>query len=305
VATSSEALERWLEESRAFAEAALERSAAAGDLGPPHLAEAARYALFGAGKRLRPAVVRLTCAECGGRDSEAAAPAAAVELVHTYSLVHDDLPAMDDDVQRRGRPTTHVAFGEDLGILVGDALQARAFEVLARHGGKRAIHMVAVLAEAAGAAGMVGGQALDLRTAAGAPPAEVERIHALKTAALFAAAAELGALAAGAGGARAAAARAWGRSLGLLFQAVDDVLDATVESAELGKTAGQDARNERPCLVASLGIDGARRAVGERLAAARAAGADAGFAPGGRAAELLAYVAGRAGRAGKAGRAAR
>jgi geranylgeranyl pyrophosphate synthase len=229
---------------------------------PARLAEAMRYTLLGPGKRLRPILVKQACEALGGHESAARAPAAAIECLHTYSLVHDDLPAMDDDDLRRGRPTCHVVYGEAIGILVGDALQTLAFELLGQ-AGQRAGEMVLELARAAGAAGMVGGQALDLYPSDRAPGVPgVRHMHQLKTGRLFEAALVLGALAADperrAPAGQVELARAYGRVLGSLFQAIDDVLDVTGSAADLGKTPGKDQRRGRDNLVELLGLEGAR-----------------------------------------------
>jgi geranylgeranyl pyrophosphate synthase len=276
---SAAQFDTWLAESRAWAERALRGCLDVAELGPPRLAEALRYAVLGDGKRVRPTLVRLACGAHGGSDAAAAPAAVAVELVHAYSLVHDDLPCMDDDDLRRGRPTVHVEYDEATAVLVGDGLQALAFNHLAQHGGPRAAEAVALLAFAAGPAGMVGGQALDLASE-GQPidAAGARAIHLGKTAALLGASAELGALAANAGRATRAACRNFGVELGLLFQAVDDVLDATSDAATLGKTPGKDLAEGKGTVVAALGLDGARRAAQElaesALAAGRAAGLD-------------------------------
>jgi farnesyl diphosphate synthase len=258
------AVEPWLEETRIWADRELERALRELSGAPPRLAEAMRYALVGGGKRLRPALVRLLSLHHGGDDEAAALPAAAVECVHAYSLVHDDLPCMDDDDLRRGRPTCHRVYGEALAILAGDALLTLSFGLLAQSG-DRAADLARVLASGAGHAGMVGGQVLDLAAEAGAAErGQVEEIHARKTAALFGAAAEMGAIVARAGEARRAAARAYGLALGRCFQATDDILDVTGDARTLGKTPGKDARERRPTLVAALGIEAAR-AEAERL----------------------------------------
>jgi farnesyl diphosphate synthase len=270
---------RWLEEGRLWIEGLLADVLADGAGVPARLQEALRYALLGGGKRLRPALVRLTCLELGGSEAAAARPAVALELVHTYSLVHDDLPAMDDDALRRGRPTVHVAFDEPTAILVGDALLTLAFEVLSADArGRELSH---VLARAAGARGMVGGQVLDLSLslAAGAGAEELAGMHRRKTAALFAAACELGAIAAGREGERAPCA-AFGEAVGLLFQAVDDLLDATGDAATLGKTPGKDALQARPSLVRALGVSGARAHAAALCATARARAQALGLGPG-------------------------
>jgi geranylgeranyl pyrophosphate synthase len=275
---------RWLDETRRWTELHLEREldALAADV-PADLLAALRYSLLGGGKRIRPALVRLACAQHGGGDAAALPAALAIECVHTYSLVHDDLPCMDDDDLRRGRPTCHRVYGEALAVLAGDALLTWAFELLAR-APHAAREQARVLARAAGAAGMVGGQVLDLGTAGRTPsPREVEAIHRGKTAALFGAATELGALAAGAEDAACVRARAFGVALGRCFQAIDDVLDVTAEAGVLGKTPGKDARQARPTLVAALGLAGARaeaeRLAGEARSAARALGPEAGELP--------------------------
>jgi geranylgeranyl pyrophosphate synthase len=218
----------WLERSRAVVDAALDaRLRVPGD-DPGRLAEAMRYAALGAGKRLRPALVLAACEACGGDAPAALAPACAIELLHAYTLVHDDLPAMDDDDERRGRPTVHVAFGEAIAILAGDGLLTLAFGALAELG-PRAGDAVAVLARRAGAAELLAGQARDLALAAAGSVgaavtglAEIEAIHAAKTGALFAAACELGAIAAGADPATRDALGRYGMAIGIAFQHADD-----------------------------------------------------------------------------------
>ncbi len=266
-APSAIELDGWLADTRSWIERELERALAGlVDRAPARLVEAMRYCVLGGGKRLRPALVRLGCELAGGEDRRALAPAAAVELVHAYSLVHDDLPCMDDDDLRRGRPTCHKVYGEALAVLVGDGLQALAFGWLAREGGDRAAAMAEVLARAAGPIGMVGGQVLDLEaTRELASPGTVRAIHASKTAALIAGALEMGGVAAGAGREERAVLERFGGLLGLCFQAVDDVLDVTGDAAELGKTPGKDQAHDKATLVAALGLAAARREA-ERLA---------------------------------------
>lgn len=262
------ALETWFEQTRAWAEGLLERHLAPDAAPDDRLAEAMRYSVLGGGKRLRPALVRLTCEWMGGADSSCELPAVAVELIHAYSLIHDDLPCMDDDDLRRGRPSNHKVFGEALAVLAGDALQTRAFELLAQGPPTRALAWIETLARAAGAVGMVGGQVCDMTLEGTDPdPASVRDMHARKTAALIAAAAELGAVSADASAVQRATIREWGLHLGLLFQATDDLLDVTGDAASLGKTPGKDAAHGKPTLVAALGLEGAR-AEAERLAAA-------------------------------------
>jgi farnesyl diphosphate synthase len=243
--------------------------------GPASTVRAAmRHAVLGGGKRLRPLLTLAVCRASGGRVEEALLPAAAVELVHAYSLVHDDLPAMDDDALRRGRPTVHVAYGEAAAILAGDALLTLAFEVLgsAPEGeavaGRRACAVVAV-ARAAGVGGMVGGQQEDL-DAEHAPvdALRLEWIHAHKTGALLGAAAEVGGIHAGLSGSRLAALRRYGVALGLAFQITDDVLDATATREALGKTPGKDARSGKATYPALFGLTRSRRLAEERMEAA-------------------------------------
>jgi len=244
---------------RPEAETALERALELAQGAPAGLLEALRHPLVAGGKRLRPGLVALAARSCGGDSGAAWAPMAAVELIHTYSLVHDDLPCMDDDDLRRGRPTTHVLFGEATAVLVGDALQSLAFEVLAAGGGEQAAAMVAALARAAGPVGMVGGQILDLAGEGQEPEeAAVLAIHRAKTAALIAASVELGALVAGAPAERVELLRAFGWDLGLLFQVADDLLDCTASEDELGKTPGKDAAAGKCTVVAALGLAGAQ-----------------------------------------------
>ena len=272
-----------LEDTRAWIERLLQRELA-GLEAPPRLVEAMRYALLGTGKRLRPALLRLVCAHFGGRDEAAELPAVAVEFVHTYSLVHDDLPCMDDDDLRRGRPTCHKVFGEALAVLAGDALLTDAFALLARI--PRGAEHVAALARAAGAEGMVGGQVLDLDPGS----ALAEEIHRRKTAALLGAAAEMGALCAAQADEAAARARQFGIALGRAFQATDDILDVTGTSASLGKTPGKDQRAAKPTLVAALGLEGARSRARELAGAARTAAQGLGARPGDLLVELVDLV---------------
>ncbi|MDP6408240.1 MAG: polyprenyl synthetase family protein [Planctomycetota bacterium] len=283
-------LDAWLADSRAWIEGRLEEQLADAHEWPPTLAAAVRHALFGGGKRLRPALVRLMCREHGGDDGQAAASAGAVEMIHTYSLVHDDLPCMDDDDLRRGRPTVHRQFDEATAVLAGDALLTRAFGVLAQAGADGA-RQAASLARAAGPAGLVGGQVLDLALAGSEARAEAVRaVHEGKTAALIAVSAELGAMAAGAENERCAAVRAFGVTLGLCFQAIDDVLDVTGDAATLGKTPGTDARHDRGTLVAALGLEGARGEAARLGQLASDQGRELGFAPPSLPMQLVARV---------------
>lgn len=227
------------------------------------LVDAMRYAALGPGKRLRP---MLTCASCmafGGRLEDALPPACAVELIHAYSLVHDDLPAMDDDALRRGKPSCHAAYGEAVAILVGDALQALAFEVLADAPAGSAANRaaaVSLLAEAVGWRGMVGGQAFDMASEGQRLGlAELKALHAAKTGALLSAAVQIGALFANASEAQMAVAKAFGDRVGLGFQIIDDVLDVTSDTATLGKPAGSDQQADKSTFVTLMSLDEARR----------------------------------------------
>ena len=236
---------------------------------PPRLAAALRYAVLGGGKRLRPQFVLLGCAAAGGRPERALPAAAAFELVHAFSLVHDDLPAMDDDDLRRGRPTLHRRFDEATAILAGDALLARAVEEMAaltRRGvpAARALEAARLLADAAGARGMVAGQYLDMQAEGQRPPAgtaQVRQIHLHKTGALFAAALEVGGVLGGAGGERRRALRAIGLDLGLAFQIVDDLLDERSTAEVLGKSVQHDRSRGKATYPAAAGEAGADRAV--------------------------------------------
>jgi farnesyl diphosphate synthase len=227
---------------------------------PARLHEAMRYTVLGGGKRVRPLLV-FAAGGLFGADLESLARAgAAVEMIHAYSLVHDDMPCMDDDALRRGKPTVHVAYDEATALLVGDALQAQAFAVLAQDEAiapARLVAMLRVLAGAAGAAGMCGGQAIDLDSVGVSLTLEqLERMHQLKTGALLRASVMLGALAGrDISEAEAASLADYSNAIGLAFQVVDDVLDATADSVTLGKTAGKDAAANKPTYVSILGLD--------------------------------------------------
>jgi farnesyl diphosphate synthase len=266
----------WMRRIQAQVEADLAERLPAAERLPQRLHAAMRYAALGGGKRVRPLLVH-AAGELGAAPAETCRAAAlAVELIHVYSLVHDDLPAMDNDVLRHGRPTCHVEYDEATALLVGDALQALAFEVLAQPGlaaPQRQLDMLARLAQASGSCGMAGGQALDLAAVGRAlEQPELELMHALKTGALIGAAVQLGALAgAPLPEAENAALARFARRLGLLFQVVDDVLDCTASTATLGKTAGKDAAADKPTFVSLLGRDGARAYAAELHRDARAA----------------------------------
>jgi len=255
-------LEAFLAESKTLVDAALDRWLPVATEEPRRLHETMRYALFAGGKRLRPAIARAAAAALGGTDAEVLPAACALEMLHTYSLIHDDLPAIDDDDLRRGQPTCHVRYGDATAILAGDALQTHAFLVLARETPRRAAvaDLVLALAEAAGTGGMVGGEMVDIEAEGGEPSlARVEWIHLKKTAALFRASAVMGGLAAGAGPAQLEALGTFGTSLGLAFQIVDDVLDETGDAATLGKSPGKDRAARKMSYPAVAGIEESRR----------------------------------------------
>ncbi len=230
---------------------------------PAGLGEAMRYAVLDGGKRLRPLLALAACEAVGGQQPAALRAGCALELIHAYSLVHDDMPCMDNDVLRRGKPTVHVRFGEAQALLVGDALQALAFELLvpddASVDAALSAQLCRQLAQAAGAFGMAGGQAVDLASVGVAldQPA-LEAMHRLKTGALLQASVMMGAST----GPLSTTARdqlsLYGACLGLAFQVVDDVLDVTADSATLGKTAGKDAAADKPTFVALMGLDAAQ-----------------------------------------------
>ena len=265
-----------LSERRAAVEAALERALPPETAWPATLNRAMRYSVFAGGKRIRPLLALGACEAAGGAWQEALRFGCALELVHTFSLIHDDLPAMDDDDLRRGRPTSHKVFGEAIAILAGDALLARAFQVLLASGDDAALgvpaDLAALLAEAASSSGLIGGQVEDIESEGREVDAvALERIHAAKTGALIHAAVRGGALVAGAPAAALERLDRIGRAIGLAFQIVDDVLDATEDAATLGKTAGKDEAARKATYVSVHGLEAARtRAqalLGEALAA--------------------------------------
>ncbi len=232
------------------------------------LAGAIRHSLEAGGKRVRPVLCLLAAESTGASPECALNGAVALEFIHTYSLIHDDLPAMDDDDLRRGKPTCHVVFGEAHAILAGDGLQAEAFNIMAEDGSvapSLRIEAISLLAEASGWKGMVGGQALDLEGEALASYGldHLKTIHRLKTGALIRASLEIGAVLAGAEPTQREALREAGSALGLAFQIQDDILDATSDGATLGKRAGKDVGRGKITYPALLGLDGARRALVE------------------------------------------
>jgi len=275
---------KWL----ARLEVALDRALPSADQVPQRLHQAMRHAVLGGGKRLRAQLVYAAGWACGANRSELDAPAVAVELVHGYSLVHDDLPAMDDDKLRRGKPTVHIAFDEATAILAGDALQALAFAVLAKTDApaKTRIELVATLAEAAGTRGMCGGQQLDmdatgkwgprsippLKTHKGqridinpvlASEIALERLHAMKTGALIRASVRMGALVGEAGDELLDLLDDFAHDLGLAFQIRDDILDVETDSSELGKSAGKDAAQDKLTYPALIGMAESKRRLQE------------------------------------------
>ena len=255
------------------------------------LGEAMAYSLGNGGKRIRPVLLRAWCRLCGGREADAMPFAAALEMVHTYSLVHDDLPCMDDDDLRRGKPSCHKAFSEGAALLAGDALLTHAFTCAAGadalSAGTRCA-AVALLARCAGAGGMVGGQMLDLAyEGKRVARAALEDMNRKKTGALLKAACLLGCLAAGASPAMEAAANAYADAIGILFQLTDDILDVIGDAGALGKPVGSDAANDKSTWVTLLGLDEARR-YADTLCT-EAIGALAGF---GEEADFLRWLAG-------------
>jgi geranylgeranyl diphosphate synthase type II len=274
----------WLEQRRSLVEQALGEALPPAAAWPPPIHEAMRYSVFAGGKRLRPLLALAGCAAVGGRDEDALPLAVAVELIHTYSLVHDDLPAMDDDDLRRGKPTSHKVFGEANAILAGDALLTRAFAVLAElppraaaESAGRRLRAIALLAEACGTAGLIGGQVADLAAEGhDLKPPELERIHRGKTGALLTACVAGGGVLGRADDAQIAALTRFGRAAGLAFQVIDDVLDATEGAQTLGKTPGKDAKAGKATYVRLLGVDGARERAHLLLGEALGAIADLG-----------------------------
>jgi geranylgeranyl pyrophosphate synthase len=285
---SADSLDAFVEAARSRVDAALSASLPVPPACPPLVSEAMRYSVFGGGKRLRP-LLTLAAADAaadGGPATDLALPAAcAIELIHTYSLIHDDLPAMDDDALRRGRATLHVLYGDGIAILAGDALQAEAFALLAREPAAgdpvvlaRKLRVVDVVAAAAGAAGMVGGQALDLLAAGQCrgrhlvlDATGLREMHGRKTGALIRAAAVSGAIMAGADQAFVARIDEYATELGLAFQIVDDVLDVEGSRASLGKTPGKDAARAKPTYPALFGVEQSRALAAQCLERAKAA----------------------------------
>ncbi len=284
-------LTQWMKDVQTRTEIILQRMLPQPEPLPQGLHEVMRYAALDGGKRLRPMLV-LAAAELGNPVQAACeAAVAATECIHVYSLVHDDMPEMDNDSLRRGKPTCHVRFGQSAALLAGDALQTLAFDVLSRETGlpaARQLAMINTLAQASGSLGMAGGQAIDLANVGrGMAQADLERMHSLKTGALIRASVRLGALCCpDLDDAVLAVLDGYASKLGLAFQVIDDVLDCEADTATLGKTAGKDADADKPTYVKLLGLEQAR-AYAERLAAEAA---DALSPFGGRAERLAALA---------------
>lgn len=259
----------YLDERARAADAALEQAMESWADAPAGLRDAIRYSLFAGGKRLRP-VLALGAAETVCGDYAVALPAAcAIEMIHTYSLIHDDLPSMDDDDIRRGKPTLHRAFDEATAILAGDALQAMAFEVAAKTGH---VEVVREIAEAAGVLGMVGGQFMDLAgEGKDLPLAEIQDLHRKKTGALIRGAVRTGAMLAGADAEQLRVLTDYGEHVGLAFQIADDILDVVGDDDEMGKRSGMDRARRKSTYPALVGLEEARRLAAEAVVQAQAA----------------------------------
>ena len=267
------ALERWV---TVDAPAGLDHGA------PAALVEAMRYAVLDGGKRLRPLLVLASCEALNGNAGAALRAACATELIHAYSLVHDDLPCMDNDILRRGKPTVHVKFGEAQALLAGDALQALAFELLTPDDpavpAELQARLCRLLAQAAGSAGMAGGQAIDLASVGQKlTERQLTEMHRLKTGALLQGSVMMGAACGAPDAAQMKALETYGAALGLAFQVMDDILDVTADSATLGKTAGKDAVQDKPTFVTLLGLERSHAFAQELLAQALAALAHSGL----------------------------
>ncbi|SOY47893.1 geranyltranstransferase (=farnesyldiphosphate synthase) [Cupriavidus taiwanensis] len=263
---------QWMQAQGVRTEAALQAALPDPGTVPHTLHEAMRYAALGGGKRVRPLLVHAAGEVSGAAPAACDAAACAVEMIHAYSLVHDDMPCMDDDDLRRGRPTVHKAYDEATALLVGDALQTQAFIVLAEAGPIAPavrLQLVAELARASGSAGMAGGQAIDLQNVGRAMTRDaLEAMHRMKTGALLRASVRMGALCGEIDAAGLAALDRYAAAVGLAFQVVDDILDVTADTATLGKTAGKDAAHDKPTYVSLLGLEPARELAGSLRAEA-------------------------------------
>ncbi len=268
-------LKQYLEARRLMVEEALEVALPKQDGPESRVVEAMRYSLFAGGKRLRP-ILCLAASEAVGGEVQAAMPAGcALEMIHTYSLIHDDLPAMDDDDLRRGKPTNHKVYGEAIAILAGDGLLTEAFVLLSDSNSllpERAVQVIGVIAEAASYRGMVGGQVVDMLSQnKGADLETVQQMHSRKTAALIAAAAESGALAGKGSEVQVAALARYGRAIGLAFQIADDILDIEGDAELLGKTTGADEARGKVTYPAAVGLERSRQVANEMVNDALAA----------------------------------
>lgn len=272
--------DHWVDTSLSAFEAALDDLVPAS--APAGLGEAMRYAVLGGGKRLRPLLVLASCAAVGGDRFAAMRAACAVELIHAYSLVHDDMPCMDNDVMRRGKPTTHVAFGEAQAMLAGDAMQALAFDVLTPDDGiapPLQARLCALLARSSGYDGMAGGQAIDLASIGKQlDECTLRDMHRRKTGVLLQASVMMGAACGPASAQATQALSEYGAALGLAFQVVDDILDVTQDSQVLGKTAGKDQHANKPTYVSVLGLGAARTLAQDLRSEAKRALAASGLA---------------------------
>ena len=269
-------IDKLLSESRRLVEASLDELLPAADVSPQKVHEAIRWSVFAGGKRFRPALLLASGQTFGAPVEVLLNTACALEMIHTYSLIHDDLPSMDDDELRRGRPTCHVRYDEATAILAGDALQSLAFQAIAEHQllePQTRVRLITELSRAAGTPhGMVAGQALDIEAEArDVTSEELEEIHRLKTAALVICAVRCGAIIAGANETELDAVTKYAQNLGLLFQITDDLLDVTATEQELGKTPGKDARSEKATYPALYGLEEATAAATKAYGDARAA----------------------------------
>ncbi|MFM0291193.1 polyprenyl synthetase family protein [Paraburkholderia megapolitana] len=282
--------EEWMRAVLDRVETALDHYLPAQSIEPAQLHEAMRYAVMGGGKRVRPLLCHAAGELTGAQAASVEAASAALEMIHVYSLVHDDMPCMDDDALRRGKPTVHVKYDEATALLVGDALQSQAFVALTADvlAPAQQAALVRELALASGSVGMAGGQAIDLASVGHTlTRPQLETMHRKKTGALLRAAVRMGALAGTAPDAAAMSALdAYSAAVGLAFQVVDDILDVTTDSATLGKTAGKDAKDGKPTYVSIIGLDASRA-----LAAQLRADAHAALAPFGARAQRLAELA--------------
>ncbi len=261
--TTTSTLSDWMKQSQAQIETALMHFLPSDLITPTHLHQAMRYAVLDGGKRVRPLLVYAAGELFSAGHSELTRAACALEMIHAYSLVHDDMPCMDDDALRRGKPTVHVKYGQATALLVGDALQAQAFLILAQGHcpAERQLEMLQILAHSSGSLGMCGGQAIDLDSVGlNLTRDQLEQMHQLKTGALLRASVLLGALCGQQLNATEhAALNRYADAIGLAFQVVDDILDATADSAALGKTAGKDAANNKPTYVSILGLEASQQ----------------------------------------------